>query len=250
MNHQAETRTEALSPGRILTWRRLIGAAGVLAAGAMAVVSVAITDAEAAVVAVGFAAATWLARGRRPRLGTVGIALASAITLFFMSTAAVTNIRAGSALSAVLVSSGLTAVAFLGLVAALGYLLQGASPSTAGPRAAVISSTLVLAGLVSWGVASSGPGGKTGDIHLVTEHVAFSQTQVVTAAGQITVVVENEDLFWHTFTIRELGVDLRVPVGAELAVTFDAPAGEYEFVCDIPGHTEVGMRGILIVEQP
>lgn len=249
MNRQPEPRTDVQAPDRVLTWRRLVGTAGVLAAGAMAMVSVAITDVEGAVVAVGFAIATWLTRGRRSKLGAIGIALASAITLFFMSTAAVTNISVGSALSAVVISSGLTSVALLGLIAALGYLIQGASPSTAGPRAAVISSALVLAALVAWGITSSRPDGKTGDIHLVTEHVAFSNTEIAVPAGEITVVVENEDLFWHTFTIPELGVDLRIPVGAELSVTFEAPPGEYEFICDIPGHTEAGMRGVLRVEQ-
>lgn len=248
MNHQAESPGELPSESDALTWRRLLGGAGVLAAGAMAVVSVVITDVEAAVVAVGFAVATWLNRGRKRRLGAVGIALASAITLFFMSTAAVTNIRAGSALTAVLISSGLAAVALLGLVAALGYLLQGSSSSTAGPRAALIASAIVLVGLVAWGTASSRPDGKTGDIHMVTENVAFSETELNVPAGEITVVVENEDLFWHTFTIPELDVDLRVPVGAELSLTFAAPPGDYEFVCDIPGHTEAGMRGTLIVE--
>ena len=33
-----------------------------------------------------------------------------------------------------------------------------------------------------------------------------------------------------------------------MTIDLNVPAGEYEFVCDIPGHTEAGMVGTLIVE--
>lgn len=235
-----------------LTWRRLVTLAGALAAGAMATVSLAIGDLEGGIVAAGFATATWFTRVRRGRLGAIGIGLASAITLYYMLTAALTNISAGSALSAVLISAGMTSVALLGLGAALGFLLRGSSPSTAAPWASVVTSTLVLVGLVVWGAFSARFGSEAveaEDIHLITKNVAFSETEILATAGEITVIVENKDLFWHTFTIEELGVDLRVPVGAELPVTFEAPAGEWTFVCASPGHVEVGMVGTLIVEE-
>lgn len=53
-------------------------------------------------------------------------------------------------------------------------------------------------------------------------------------AGEVTVGLANQDLFWHTFTIEELGVDLPVPVGASLTVTFDASPGNYRFICPDP----------------
>ena len=48
-----------------------------------------------------------------------------------------------------------------------------------------------------------------------------------------------------SFTIEELGVDLRVPDGSTGRVVFDAPAGTYEFVCT--PHADV-MKGKLVVE--
>jgi plastocyanin len=48
----------------------------------------------------------------------------------------------------------------------------------------------------------------------------------------------------HTFTIDELGVDLSIPPNSEQRVTFDAPAGSYEFECR--PHTP-GMTGTLTV---
>jgi len=248
MNVATDRRTEPEQVSQGLTWRRLVFLAGVLATIAMGAVALLIGDIEGGVVAVGFAVATWLTRVRRGLLGAIGMALVSAITLYFMLTAAVTNIRAGSAMSSVLVSAGLAAVALLGLVAALGFLTRRSSPSTTAPWVGVISSTLVLIGLVVWGASTARAEIEAGDIHLEAKNVAFTETEIATTAGEVTVTLENKDLFWHTFTIEELGVDLRVPIGAELPVTFEAPPGEYEFICAIPGHTEAGMRGTLTVE--
>ena len=248
MNVATDRRIEPEQVSRGLTWRRLVFLAGVLATVAMGAVALLIGDIEGGVVAVGFAVATWLTRVRRGTLGAIGMALVSAITLYFMLTAAATNIRAGSAMSSVLVSAGLAAVALLGLVAALGFLTRRSSPSTTAPWAGVISSSLVLIGLVVWGASTARAETKAGDIQLVAKNVAFSETEITTTAGEVIVTLENQDLFWHTFTIEELGVDLRVPVGAELPITFEAPPGEYEFICAIPGHTEAGMSGTLTVE--
>lgn len=249
MNVATDRLTEPEPVSRGLTWRRLVFFAGVLAIVAMGAVSLVIGDLEGGVVTVGFALATWLTRVRRRTLGAIGIALVSAITLYFMLTAAVTNIRAGSAMSWVLVSAGLTAVALLGLVAALGFLTHRDSPFTTAPWAGVISSTLVLIGLAAWGASTARAETEAADIRLVAKNVAFSETEIATTAGEVTVTLENQDLFWHTFSIEELGVDLRVPVGAELPVTFEAPPGEWEFICAIPGHPEAGMRGTLMVEE-
>jgi hypothetical protein len=48
---------------------------------------------------------------------------------------------------------------------------------------------------------------------------AFSTTSLTTPRGQVTVVLTNHDLFWHTFTIDELHVDLEAPMGGTREVT-------------------------------
>ena len=63
----------------------------------------------------------------------------------------------------------------------------------------------------------------------------------------MTVSLANHDLFWHTFTIERLGVNLDVPVGGSRSVTFTAALGTYTFICRIPGHAAAGMRGTLTV---
>ena len=66
-------------------------------------------------------------------------------------------------------------------------------------------------------------------------------------AGRVTVAVRNRDLFWHTFTIDRLGVEVRSPVGRLRTATFEARPGRYSFYCAIPGHATLGMRGTLTV---
>jgi plastocyanin len=86
-----------------------------------------------------------------------------------------------------------------------------------------------------------------GDLVVSAKGVRFSPTQLRVANGELRARVKNRDLFWHTFTIDSLGVDLRIPVGATRTVAFEAPAGRYEFYCRIPGHKQAGMKGTLVV---
>jgi plastocyanin len=63
----------------------------------------------------------------------------------------------------------------------------------------------------------------------------------------VTVALRNRDLFWHTFTIDALRVDIRAPVGRLRSATFEARPGTYSYYCRIPGHSALGMRGTLTV---
>jgi plastocyanin len=63
----------------------------------------------------------------------------------------------------------------------------------------------------------------------------------------VTVAVRNRDLFWHTFTIDALGVDVAVPVGRLRSASFEARPGTYSYYCRIPGHETLGMRGTITV---
>lgn len=234
--------------GKAFSWRHLVFAAGLLATMAMGAESLAIGDMEGGVVTVGFAAFTWLTRVRRGTWGAIGMILVSAITLYFMLGAALTNIWAGSALFSVFVSSTLAAVALLALTSAIGFLIRRDSGSATASWALPASAALLLTGLLVWGVATGRAEMAPEGIQLVSENVAFSETDLTAEAPEVTVTLENKDLFWHTFTIEELAVDLRVPVGAEIPVTFRAPPGQYQFICAIPGHPEAGMVGTLTVE--
>lgn len=232
-----------------LSWERLLSFSGLAALAALTVVAVAIGDLEAGAVAVGFGLSLGLLRFRGGLLGKLGIGLLSAITLFFMLTAAVTNVRSGSPVGAVLLSGGLAAIVLTGLVSATVALAnrKGATEAARFPWYLAGTSLLLFIGLWGWSVASNGPTGPAADAVLVAENVAYSDSDLSIAAGVVTVSLSNKDLFWHTFTIESLGVDLPVPVGATRSVTFAVEPGTYQFECRIPGHPEAGMIGTLTV---
>ena len=180
-------------------------------------------------------------------MGRIGIGLLSAITLFFMFTAAVTNIRSGSPTGAVFLSGGLASIALAGLAAAIGAQTNWDTGSSRAPWYIASASLVLFVSLWGWSLASGNPTGPAADEVLVAKNVSFSSSALSMAAGEVTVSLANQDLFWHTFTIDSLGVDLPVPVGATRSVTFTAAPGTYEFKCRIPGHPEAGMVGSLTV---
>jgi uncharacterized cupredoxin-like copper-binding protein len=70
-------------------------------------------------------------------------------------------------------------------------------------------------------------------------------------------VLPNEGAALHTFVINDhknddvenLKINVSVDPGKTGEVTIKAPAGTYYFWCDIPGHEQAGMWGILKVED-
>jgi plastocyanin len=91
----------------------------------------------------------------------------------------------------------------------------------------------------------------------------FEPNELEGAAGEeITIELTNDGTQVHTFTIQEGAprgenfddwgaddVDIEVPTGESGSITLTLPdeAGEYEFICRIPGHYEAGQWGTLTV---
>jgi probable HAF family extracellular repeat protein len=90
------------------------------------------------------------------------------------------------------------------------------------------------------------PGG--GAVILLLD-IYFEPRQVTIAANtDATVRLVNEGAAPHSFVIDELGISVSLAPGESADVVINAPPGEYQFVCDVPGHTEAGMVGVLVVE--
>ncbi len=54
----------------------------------------------------------------------------------------------------------------------------------------------------------------------------------------------------HTFTVDELGIDIKVQGGETVSIEYTPKqVGEFEFYCSVPGHKESGMVGSIIVEE-
>jgi plastocyanin len=232
---------------RASRWSKCLLIAGTLGAISLALVGVLLSDFEAMAVAVGYGVSLFFLRRGRGRLGAVGISLVSLITLFFMGTAALTNARIGSDALWVLIPALLSAVAAVGLVAGIAAWLEWTD--SRGPIVLVGLALTWVAGMTVWSITSTEAEASGADVSLVAENVAFTPTELVAANGDVTIEMTNRDLFWHTFTIDALGVDLLVPVGGERSVTFQVEPGIYDFICRIPGHPEAGMTGVLVVQE-
>lgn len=241
------TRTAA-APWRVLLQASAIGVIGLLvcAAGGF-------RDLEAAAMAVGGVAGLVLLRVRSGLLGELALGALSANTAAWMIPGAVSNLRHHENWIASALPASLAVVSLSGLIA-VGVLLVSRRVATVNGRSAPRTIAIVAVVLIA-GANILGAVGETqerrllrpGDIALTAQHVKFDRTHLEARAGRVGVVLSNLDLFWHTFTVKELDVNLNVPVQAERRIEFDAPAGTYEFVCKIPGHVQAGMKGTLTV---
>ena len=72
----------------------------------------------------------------------------------------------------------------------------------------------------------------------------------VRAGQQVTLRVVNRGPSPHDMSIQDLKVDTgQFNPGEERTLTFTAPnrPGEYQFICTVPGHLQLGMKGTLVV---
>jgi plastocyanin len=75
------------------------------------------------------------------------------------------------------------------------------------------------------------------------------------AGGETGITVVNQGAIVHNFSIDDhgnsgltnLGVSVTLQPGDKQDVSVNAPAGDYYFYCDIPGHEAAGMRGYLSI---
>ena len=183
----------------------LLGFAALLATG------IALRDLEAIGFAIAVLAGIFLLPLRNGLFGRIVLAVALADTAGWMLPAAVSNVRNHESLAYVALPVGLAAVALAGVLAAVGI----------GSRL-IPFGLLLLAGA---GVAASqiNTGDRVerrpGDLVVSAKNVRFAPESLTAVNGELAVRLTNRDLFWHTFTIDALNVDV-------------ARAGW----CETPGH--------------
>lgn len=64
----------------------------------------------------------------------------------------------------------------------------------------------------------------------------------------VVIQVENTGDIVHTFSINELGIDVKVPPGEQREFTMKAPGGRYSYVCRILDHEGLGMAGTMLIK--
>ncbi|HZQ83747.1 MAG TPA: cupredoxin domain-containing protein [Acidimicrobiales bacterium] len=196
---------------------------------------------------------------KRAWIGVAGLTLLFADVLFFTGAAATSNIRHHEQLTTVAVPAAFGALCVAGVVAGfLALVRYKSSAKGGGTIPLLIVAVVVFAGAMATSAIAGTDGGaaKKSDIRLVAKNTKFSPKHLqFKAAGdklqvdtaQVSVFVTNRDFWWHTFTIDKLDVNLRIPEGGHRRVTFKAPPGTYKFYCAVPGHTQAGMKGTLVV---
>src|SRR5438094_6842819 len=94
------------------------------------------------------------------------------------------------------------------------------------------------------------PGGpQPAEIKIITTEFKYSPARVMVPAGQaVTIVLDNSGAETeHGIFVPALGFRLEANAGgiARKTAVFDEP-GEFEISCELPGHREAGMKGMLI----
>jgi uncharacterized cupredoxin-like copper-binding protein/mono/diheme cytochrome c family protein len=86
----------------------------------------------------------------------------------------------------------------------------------------------------------------SGPITIEMHDIFFQPKDVTIPAGQdVKVTLKNLGAAPHNFSIDALKISQDVAPGETKEITINAPAGTYEFYCDVPGHKEAGMVGTL-----
>ena len=98
------------------------------------------------------------------------------------------------------------------------------------------------------GAAAAGAGAAT-TVEMV--EYAFEPAEVTVSEGD-TIAAENAGELPHNLTVldgdQELGATPDLDGGAAAELSADFPPGDYEMVCTIPGHADLGMKGTFTVE--
>jgi plastocyanin len=233
-------------------WRRLVVVAALADAVVLFGYGLARGDRESLGLAVVMLAGVGVLRVGRGLLGLLVLAVLFVNIQFWMFPAANGNATYRVGLAGLLVPGALVAFSLAGLVGAVAAVVHLRDPAAGWGAAAPTGVLAVVFVLASFGLVWAMSDAKAkavppGAVEVQTVNVAYVPRSLQTGGGKVSVAVRNRDLFWHTFTIDALKVDVRAPVGRLSSVTFEAKPGTYTYYCRIPGHATLGMRGTLTV---
>jgi plastocyanin len=241
--------------GAATDWSKLLLWAAIAVAILQAVVGVAHFDREAIAFAILFAVgAVLLATRQRGRVYIATVVILGLLFVdvaFWMITATWSNVSNHEQLLYIVEPLALACASAAGIIAVAGQLVdrrQRAARSAAAAVTIGAIATFVLclgaAAVAGWGKEQAQA---PSDLALRIHNTAYSSTKINATSRQVTLYVTNDDLFWHTVTIDQLGVELPLPVGSHRRITFTAPSGTYTFYCRIPGHRQAGMVGTITI---
>jgi plastocyanin len=235
-----------------LTWRRLALLAALADVTVFLAYGLGRGDREALAFAVLMLAGAVLLRFRPGLLALLVLGVLFLNVQVWMFPAANGNASNRVGLLDMLIPASLVAFSLAGLIGVVGAALHRHGPDagngvagTAGLLAVIfVATSLALVAVMTPARSREVP---PGALLVEARNVRFDPTTLRARGGKVTVAVRNRDLFWHTFTVDQLKLDLKVPVGRLRTATVDAKPGTYRFYCRIPAHAAVGMHGTLVV---
>ena len=101
-------------------------------------------------------------------------------------------------------------------------------------------------------------GGQAQAVTVEMVDIAFKPTEfTIPANTDVTVTLKNTGATTHDFSVtdhnnpgvKNLNISVSVDAGQTKTVTINAPAGDYYFYCNVPGHEAAGMHGIMHVKE-
>lgn len=134
--------------------------------------------------------------------------------------------------------------------------LGGAAPTATTEATAASTEAAATTAPAETSAANGTPAGPS--VSIDAEDVYFRPNLITLPADTpVTVVFTNQGAAIHNFSLNDrnneglenLNIDVTVNPGETKTFTINAPAGDYYFYCDQPGHEEAGMRGYLNVED-
>src|SRR5256886_11312221 len=143
---------------------------------------------------------------------------------FWMLPAAVTNAASHDSPASIILPGVLSTTSVVGLVAALGFLLSRGNLAAGGSVARLVSALglVLILGITGYAAATGATknGIRSGDLVIAATNARFSTTTLTADHGHVTVDFTNNDLFWHTFTVTNLGVDIRFSFQGEDGIRY------------------------------
>ena len=127
---------------------------------------------------------------------------------------------------------------------------EGGSGAAASPAASPAAGAATPAAAGAPPPSGGQPAAAAQPVTIKAADIKFEPKEAqIPAATDVTVLLPNEGALPHNFSIDQLKISVDLPAGEKDAkTTINAPAGSYEYYCDIPGHKEAGMAGTLTVK--
>jgi uncharacterized cupredoxin-like copper-binding protein len=101
------------------------------------------------------------------------------------------------------------------------------------------------------------PSGGATTVKVDLVDIAFNPNEITIPANtDVTINLMNTGAAAHNFSITDhnnpnvpnLGISVDVAPGQSGTATVNAPPGDYYFFCNVPGHEQAGMHGIMHVQ--